>query len=404
MPHFCGKITAMRVFRYATLFLMMPLLFSASRCQTQTPPALSGHISLRPGRRPVLYLVQPRSFEEIASNYAGLVVDSAVVQADGSFAFNRFEPPAAPVLLELVIQPVPGRFPNKLIDDDPEKSNYLPLVVQKGMPLRVKAEAEHFQATAMTEPFSADNQALRQLRDIRRQAFGHSPAADEHVDEGTLMEQATRLAQFRAPLMAFADTTASMWAALVAVRWVSPENDYERVPEFLSGQCIRWRERYPEHPFTAQLCRRAAPGKLPVMIGDTIPDVPLPMSDGDTLRLHTLLGARLTLIDLWASWCAPCRRENREVLAPLWAEYRDAGLAIVGYALDSSPEAWQAAIRKDGASWAQASHLGGDVSPFLEALRVTTIPANFLLDADGKIVARNLHGQALKDFVRVFVQ
>ena len=394
----------MRVFRFAALFLIIPLLFSASRCQTQTPPALSGHIALRPGQRPVLYLVQPRSFGEIASNYAGLVVDSAVVQTDGSFAFERFQPPAEPALFELVIQPVPGRFPNKLTDEDPERSNYLPLVVEKGVPLRVKAEAERLQATAIVEPFSADNQALWQLRDIRRQAFGRPTDADRHVDENTMLEQAVRLAQFRAPLMAFADTTASMWAALVAVRWVSPENDYERVPEFLHGQCVRWRDAYPEHSFVAQLCRHAAPGKLPVLIGDTIPDFSLPMSDGDTLRLHTLLGARLTLIDLWASWCAPCRRENREVLAPLWAEYRDAGLAIVGYALDSSPEAWQAAIRKDGASWAQASHLGGDVSPFLDALRVTTIPANLLLDADGKIVARNLHGQALKDFVRVFVQ
>lgn len=140
------------------------------------------------------------------------------------------------------------------------------------------------------------------------------------------------------------------------------------------------------------------------LVGEPVPAFDLPDLAGEGRVTNELLTGRVAVINLWASWCAPCRRENREVLAPLWAEYRDAGLAIVGYALDSSPEAWQAAIRKDGASWAQASHLGGDVSPFLDALRVTTIPANLLLDADGKIVARNLHGQALKDFVRVFVQ
>ena len=394
----------MCVFRFVTPLLMFSLLLSVSRCQTQTPPAVSGHIALQPGQRPMLYLVKARTFDEIASNYAGLIVDSASVQADGDFAFGRFEPPADPALFELVIQPAPARFPNKLDDEDPGRSNYIPLVLKKGAPVRVRAEAEHLQATAAVEPVSADNRALLQLRDIRLAAFRQLPAADPHADESALLEQAAQVERFRAPLMAFADTAHSLWAALVAVRWVSPENDYERVPEFLCRQCTRLDGLFPGHTFVAQLCQRAAPGKLPVLMGDTIPDFLLPMSTGDTLPLHRLLGARLTLVDLWASWCAPCRRENRELLAPLWAEYRDAGFAIVGYALDSSPAAWRAAIQKDGARWAQASHLEGDASPFLDALRVTTIPANFLLDAEGKIVAKNLHGQALSAFVRDFVR
>ncbi|HRI60090.1 MAG TPA: TlpA disulfide reductase family protein, partial [Saprospiraceae bacterium] len=211
------------------------------------------------------------------------------------------------------------------------------------------------------------------------------------------------LEQFRAPLMAFADTTQSFWAALVAVRWVSPESDYERVPEFIYRQCSRWLAIHPDHPFARQLCQLAAPGKLPVLVGDTIPDFSMPMSGGDTLRLHTLLGKRLTLIDLWASWCAPCRLENREILAPLWSKFHEAGFSIIGYALDSSPEAWKAAIQKDAAAWPQASHLSGDISPFLDTLHVTTIPANFLLDENGTIVAKNLHGEVLAQFVEAFL-
>ena len=94
---------------------------------------------------------------------------------------------------------------------------------------------------------------------------------------------------------------------------------------------------------------------------------------------------------------------NREVLAPLWAQYRDSGFAIVGYALDSSPGAWKTAIQKDAAAWPQASHLGGDTSPFLDTLHVTTIPASFLLDSDGRVVAKNLHGDALRAFVDQFL-
>lgn len=139
------------------------------------------------------------------------------------------------------------------------------------------------------------------------------------------------------------------------------------------------------------------------MVGETMPDFSLPLSDGDTLRLHAMLGKRLTLLDLWASWCAPCRRENRAVLVPLWEKYRDSGFSIVGYALDSSPEAWKTAIHKDAAVWPQTSHLGGDTSPFLDALHVTTIPANFLLDPNGKVLAKNLHGEALQAFVDAYL-
>ncbi len=380
------------------------LILGASRCQTQPVPVLSGRIEMQPGWRPVLYLVQPRSFGDIAANYAGAVVDSAAIRPDGSFAFDRFQVPAGPVLYELVIQREGSRFANKLMDEDPETANYLPLILEKGREIRLQAEAGRLSASATITDKSIDNQAIVQLRDIRRQAFNRSmrmPARDIHADDAALLERAAQLEQYRAPLMAFADSTASLWAALVAVRWVSPDGDYERVPEFLHRQCGRWREA--NHPFARQLCELGAPGKLPVMIGDTIPDFFLPMSGGDTLRLHALLGKKLTLLDLWASWCAPCRRENREVLAPLWAQYHNSGFAIVGYALDSSPGAWKTAIQKDAAAWPQASHLGGDTSPFLDTLHVTTIPASFLLDSDGRVMAKNLHGDALRAFVDQFL-
>ncbi len=105
-------------------------------------------------------------------------------------------------------------------------------------------------------------------------------------------------------------------------------------------------------------------------------------------------------MDIWASWCAPCRKESREVLTPLWHDFQDKGLQIIGYSIDANENAWKSAILKDGANWKQASHLTGDSTPFMETLRITTIPANYLLDGDGKILAKNLHGDDLGDFVK----
>jgi thiol-disulfide isomerase/thioredoxin len=130
------------------------------------------------------------------------------------------------------------------------------------------------------------------------------------------------------------------------------------------------------------------------------------MLAGDTLRLQQLLPkGKLTILDLWASWCAPCRRENREVLVPLWDKYHSMGLEIVGYALDASVGAWKKAIATDGASrWPHASHLRGDDAPLMELLRIQTIPANFLLDVEGKVVAKNLHGEELVKFVQKYLE
>lgn len=126
----------------------------------------------------------------------------------------------------------------------------------------------------------------------------------------------------------------------------------------------------------------------------------MPMTDGDTISLRSLLGSQLTIIDIWASWCAPCRKENRNTLVPLWDNFHDSGLQIIGYALESERVVWLNAIKRDGADrWPHASHMEGDTSPFLDLLKITTIPANYILDRNGVILAKNLHGKELEEWV-----
>ena len=383
------------------------LLQGATQCSTQSVSPLAGKITLSTGWKPVLYLVQPRNFLEIASNFSGAVLDSAVILPDGNFVFSNIPQTEAGVLFQLCIQQAGNRFPNQLLDDDPLLSNYMPVVLQKGRRMDVRAEADRFQATFSIKNPSAENLALLQLRDARHQAFRqerNQMAEGTHSDEARLLDREAAQQRFRQQLMAFADSSASLWPALVAIRWVSPVGDYERVPEFLFGQCEKWRSRMPENQWAGQLCQAAKREKLPILIGDLIPDYPLPMLSGDTAQLYRLLGRRLTILDIWASWCAPCRRENREVLSPLWAEHKDRGLQILGYSIDSSPSAWKAAVAKDDAIWPHASHLSGDATPFLEKLRITSIPTNFILDAQGKVIAKNLHGDSLKAFVADYLK
>lgn len=383
-------------------FFLMLLLLPLGGCTEQAP--LSGTVKLPADGDwgATVYLIQPRSLDEAATSFTGQVLDSAAVQADGGFVFKTMPDAPEPVLLELAVQRRGERFPNKLENENPAAANYFPIIWQNGDRLEVTASAAAFQKSFFIKNPSPENAALTALRDARMQAWDaylRRSDAQGH-DDALLLEAEAATMQFKSASMEFAQKTEHLLPALMAFRWVSPENDYERTPEFVVSQCEKWQTSHAAHPWVAQLCQKADRRALPVLQGDLMPDAALPMLSGDTLSLYQLLGQRLTIVDLWASWCAPCRRENREVLAPLWDRYHGQGLQIVGYALEGSEGAWKKAIERDGASrWLHASHLLGDEAPLMETLRIQTIPANFILNNEGKVLAKNLHGEELEQFV-----
>ena len=384
-------------------FFFFAMAALASGCSTQPP--LAGTITIQADAewKPMVYLIDPGRWDAVARSFAGTVIDSAAIAESGHFSFGKMPAVEGTILLELAVQrnALPF-FANRLEESDPASANYCPIIWEPGKKLRVHAEAAAFQKTFSLENPSAENAALLQLRDLRLQAYSHSfsnLSPDVHAAE-VLMDHAAALTAYQQALMEFASQTRHLLPALTAIRWAAPQGDYERLPEFLVAQAAKWQAQYPQHPWVAQLAATADPTKLPVLIGDVIPNFPLPMLNGDTLLLRQMLASRLTLLDLWASWCAPCRKENRNYLVPLWEQYHESGFQIIGYALDAGRQAWTSAIKKDGADrWLHASHLRGDDAPLFKALRISTIPANFLIDHDGRVLAKNLHAEELRAFL-----
>ncbi len=367
-----------------------------------SPAYISGVLEGAEKKDIKIYVIKPETLQEVAGSYLGKVIDSALVNSDGSFALHNPPKSKEPVLLELAIQ-LSGKAPNYLQTDDPISSNYMPVLWQPGEPLQITAGLDQFQKSFSIEHPSEINQALLDLRDINLKAY-QTYHAGKHwqVEEGgQLLEKEHAVLRYQTQLIKFANSTQYLIPALVALRWVSPVNDYERVPEFLVALCNKWKTLQPNHPWVEQLCKESDPSELPVLVGDEFPNLTFPMLTKDTLSLKDLLGKKLTIIDLWASWCAPCRLENREVLVPVWDEYHTQGLQIVAVSLDSDRSTWKAAAERDGASrWIQSSHLQGDDEPLLKRMRIQTIPANFILDDKGVVVAKNVHGRALTELVK----
>lgn len=130
-----------------------------------------------------------------------------------------------------------------------------------------------------------------------------------------------------------------------------------------------------------------------LQIGKPFIDFTLETSDGKTVNLaKTIQSNKVTLIDFWASYCNPCRKENRYVKAA-YEKYHAKGLEIIGITLDYNKEKWLKAVEEDGLTWIQVQDINRRVR---EDYGVVFIPRNFLFNQNGVIIGYNLRGKELE--------
>ena len=128
-------------------------------------------------------------------------------------------------------------------------------------------------------------------------------------------------------------------------------------------------------------------------IGGIAPDIEMNSPDGMAINLSSVQ-KKYTLIDFWASWCGPCRSES-ETLNKLYQQYNSKGFEIYGVSLDDNKDKWLNAIEKDNRTWTNVSSLQGFKTPASFDYAVTSLPDNYLIDANRKIIAKNIHGEEL---------
>lgn len=180
------------------------------------------------------------------------------------------------------------------------------------------------------------------------------------------------------------------FAAMAALPMLNPKNDFQ----YLDNLVNRMDERYPNTKMIQSVKVQLDDMRM-LSVGQIAPEIALPNPNEELIKLSDLRG-KYVLIDFWAAWCRPCREENPNVVR-LYNTYNEKGFEVFGVSLDRTKEAWVKAIAEDNLTWTHVSDLKYFNSEAAAIYKINAIPATYLIDPEGKIIAKDLRGKSLED-------
>ncbi|MBS1555731.1 MAG: TlpA family protein disulfide reductase [Bacteroidetes bacterium] len=169
--------------------------------------------------------------------------------------------------------------------------------------------------------------------------------------------------------------------------------DKDKHIDLFISSAEKFKREWPTYSYTKELNNQVEKLKV-TAVGQIAPEISLANPNGQIVKLSSLRG-KYVLIDFWAKWCGPCRRENPNVVKA-YKRFKDKGFEVFGVSLDRNKEDWVKAIAEDGLTWTHVSDLKYFESQAAKDYNINAIPFSILLDKSGKIIAKNLRGAALE--------
>jgi len=343
---------------------------------------IRGQIKLSEEWKPVVYLAEIRTIDHFFVSSSSILIDSAEIAADGSFVLSGDSLFNKRVFYRLTVVKK-GNPPATIIYGTSEE-NMIFLLLEDGEEVTIEA----------VMPDMAINYTV------------HGSRANAQIKQVRLLGKGRHDAEDVAQLKSFIDTVRDPLMALFALAhfgiW---DITLERHMDLCKKLDARFQKLAPDDRYVQQFHKKIIEYKTVVPIGSMAPDIVLKDTSGKEVALSSLGDKKLILIDFWASWCKPCRIENRNTVLPLYKQYSDKGFEVYGVSLDFDKDSWIQAIRADQLPWINVSDLKGfGRSEVAKIYGVKFVPMTILIDGNRKVLAKNVRGEELKAFVTEFFQ
>lgn len=316
-----------------------------------------------------------------------VVVDSATIDENGNFEFEHYTPKIGFYRVKVNDQ----NFA-MLVLDSSDRVNLTGSVNDLGNTYKAEGSPE----TALFMEYNA----ISKSRDIRLDSLNKAFQAlmETNKMDAKRMDSLSKL--FEGPYNDIVESTnkimvdkiktnSSMYASLAAIQALEPDKYTEVYKSLDEGL----NKKYPNDN-NVKMFHTIVTSALATAIGQPAPEIKLASPAGEEMALSSLKG-KVVLIDFWASWCGPCRKEMPNVVKA-YAKFKAKGFEIFGVSLDSDKDRWVEAIAKDGITWPQVSDLQKWGSEVVRLYNIQGIPYTVLLDKEGKIIAKNLRGEELE--------
>lgn len=364
------------------LIIFATILISA--CQSNEAPqqGISGELDNTDGQTIV--------FNQIKNN-STVMLDSTRLGEDGQFSFS--EKPGKLDFYTLVL----GDQQIVLLTDSTESIK----ITGDADDLLSTYDVEGSEHSKILRDYYTGSTEFRTKLDSIQQAFQTIAQSQDNAKKQEMIDafEATR-AEYQEYQISFLEEHSHSPACISILGELKPEENLEVFKKVQKGI----RDEFSDHLYFSMLSNQIAEAEKKAAAnqslkpGKAAPDIELPNPEGEVIPLSSLRG-KVVLIDFWASWCKPCRRENPNVVK-MYNEYKDQGFEIYGVSLDRDKGKWVQAIEQDGLTWPQVSDLQFWNSAAAKLYNVSSIPHTVLVDREGKIIANGLRGQPLEAKVK----